>query len=183
MSNDNGSPPDDNADAAGEVLTEIGGAPPENGGDTSATATASSISETARVLLASPPTHPERRGSGFFSLAGGGTAHGQDVEPLSVWGAGRTVPMDLGDLASTLDRESPRPETDLTSAIHGVMGAHKEALENSVRAQLGAASQSQDALAQSMDRRLEAQEASFRAALRHKLNLLERGTERPGGVQ
>ena len=75
MSNDNGSTPDDNADAAGEVLTEIGGAPPENGGATSATATASSISETARVLLASPPTHPERRGSGFFSLAGGGTAH------------------------------------------------------------------------------------------------------------
>ena len=79
MSNDNGSTPDDYADAAGEVLTEIGGAPPENGGATSATATASSISETARVLLASPPTHPERRGSGFFPLAGGGTAHGQDV--------------------------------------------------------------------------------------------------------
>ena len=161
MSNDNGSTPDDNADAAGEVLKEIGVAPPENGGGTSATATASSISETARVLLASPPTHPERRGSGFFPLAGGGTAHGQDVEPLRVWGAGRTVPMDLGELTSTQDRESPRPETDLTSAIHGVMGAHKEALENSVRAQLGAASQSQDALAQTMDRRLEAQGARW----------------------
>ena len=139
---DNGSTPDDIAAAAGEILTEIGVAPTENGGGTSATATASSISETARVLLASPPTHPERRGSGFFPLAGGGTAHGQDVEPLSVWGAGRTDPLDLGELASTLDRESPRPETDLTSAIHGVMGAHKEALENSVREQLGAASQS-----------------------------------------
>ena len=46
MSNDNGSTPDDNADAAGEVLTEIGGG-------TSATATASSLGETARVLLAS----------------------------------------------------------------------------------------------------------------------------------
>ena len=81
--------------------------------------------------------NPERRGSNFFPLAGGGTAHGQDAEPLSVWGAGRTDPLDLGELASSLDRESPRPETDLTSAIHGVMGAHKEALENSVRAQLG----------------------------------------------
>ena len=49
MSNDNGSPPDDNADAAGEVLKEIGVDPPENGGGTSATATASSISETALV--------------------------------------------------------------------------------------------------------------------------------------
>ena len=77
MSNDNGSTPDDIADAAGESLKEIGVAPPENGGGTSATATASSISETARVLLASPPTHPERRGSGFFPLAGGGPAHGQ----------------------------------------------------------------------------------------------------------
>ena len=129
MPYDDGSPPDDIAAAAGEVLTEIGGG-------TSATATASSLGETARVLLASPSTHPERRGSNFFPLAGGGTAHGQDAEPLRVWGAGRTVPMDLGELASTLDRESPRPETDLTSAIHGVMGAHKEALENSVRAQL-----------------------------------------------
>ena len=66
MSNDNGSPPDDNADAAGEVLTEIGGAPPENGGDTSATATASSISETARVLLASPPRYSSVR---FYNAA------------------------------------------------------------------------------------------------------------------
>ena len=82
MSNDNGSTPDDNADAAGEVLTEIGGAPPENGGATSATATASSISETARVLLASPPTRPERQGSDFFTLAGGGTAHGHVIGPF-----------------------------------------------------------------------------------------------------
>jgi hypothetical protein len=46
MPYDNGSPPDDIAAAAGEVLTEIGGG-------TSATATASSLGETARVLLAS----------------------------------------------------------------------------------------------------------------------------------
>ena len=63
MSNDNGSTPDDIADAAGESLKEIGVDPPENGDGTSATATASSISETARVLLASPPTHP--RGVSF----------------------------------------------------------------------------------------------------------------------
>ena len=72
MSYDNGSPPDDIAAAAGEVLTEIGAAPTENGGGTSATATASSLGETARVLLASPSTHPERRGSNFFPLAGWG---------------------------------------------------------------------------------------------------------------
>ena len=53
MPYDNGSPPDDIAAAAGEVLTEIGAAPTENGGGTSATATASSLGETARVLLAS----------------------------------------------------------------------------------------------------------------------------------
>ena len=75
---------------------------------------------------------PAARGASL----GGGTAHGQDAEPLSVWGEGRTEPLDLGELTSSLDRASPRPETDLTSAIHGVMGAHKEALENSVRAQL-----------------------------------------------
>ena len=46
-----------------EILTEIGVAPTENGGGTSATATASPLGETARVLLASPSTHPERRGS------------------------------------------------------------------------------------------------------------------------
>ena len=37
MPYDNGSPPDDIAAAAGEVLTEIGAAPTENGGGTSAT--------------------------------------------------------------------------------------------------------------------------------------------------
>ena len=89
MSNDNGSTPDDNADAAGEVLKEIGVAPPENGGGTSATATASSLGETARVLLASPSTHPERRGScrgsDFFPLAGEETAHGQDLESSDLY--------------------------------------------------------------------------------------------------
>ena len=77
MSYDNGSPPDDIAAAASEVLTEIGVAPTENGSGTSATATASSLGETARVLLASPSTHPERRGSNFIPLAGEETAHGQ----------------------------------------------------------------------------------------------------------
>ena len=59
MPNDNGSTPDDIADAAGESLKEIGVAPPENGGGTSATATASSLGETARVLLAPPSTPPD----------------------------------------------------------------------------------------------------------------------------
>ena len=49
---DNGSTPDDIAAAASEIPTEIGAAPPENGGGTSATASASSLGETARVLLA-----------------------------------------------------------------------------------------------------------------------------------
>ena len=78
MPYDNGSPPDDIAAAAGEVLTEIGGG-------TSATATASSLGETARVLLASPSTHPERRGSDFFPLAGEETAHGQDLESSDLY--------------------------------------------------------------------------------------------------
>ena len=86
MPYDNGSsPPDDIAAAAGEVLTEIGAAPPENGGGTSATATASSLGETARVLLASPSTHPERRGSDFFPLAREETAHGQDLESSALY--------------------------------------------------------------------------------------------------
>ena len=59
MPNDNGSTPDDIADAAGESLKEIGVAPPENGGGTSATASASSLGETARVLLAPPSTPPD----------------------------------------------------------------------------------------------------------------------------
>ena len=45
---DNGSTPDDIAAAAGEISTEIGAAPPENGGGTSATASASSLGATAR---------------------------------------------------------------------------------------------------------------------------------------
>ena len=53
---DNGSTPDDIAAAASEIPTEIGAAPPENGGGTSATASASSLGETARVLLAPPST-------------------------------------------------------------------------------------------------------------------------------
>ena len=56
---DNGSTPDDIAAAAGEISTEIGAAPPENGGGTSATASASSLGETARVLLAPPSTPPD----------------------------------------------------------------------------------------------------------------------------
>ena len=72
---DNGSTPDDIAAAASEIPTEIGAAPPENGGGTSATAPASPLEETARVLLASPPTHPERRGSNFFPLAGEEPVH------------------------------------------------------------------------------------------------------------
>ena len=65
MSYDNGSPPDDIADAAGEGLTEIGAAQNANGGGTSAVATALPLAATARVLLASPSTTVERRGSDF----------------------------------------------------------------------------------------------------------------------
>ena len=56
---DNGSTPDDIAAAAGEVLTEIGAAPTENGGGTSATATASSLGETLRDGVCAGPTSPE----------------------------------------------------------------------------------------------------------------------------
>ena len=52
MPYDNGSPPDDIAAAAGEVLTEIGGG-------TSATATASSLGETLRDGACAGPTSPE----------------------------------------------------------------------------------------------------------------------------
>ena len=76
MPYDNGSPPDDIAAAAGEVLTEIGAAPTENGGGTSATATASSLGETARVLLAPPSTPPDD-----LANAAGETSTGFGVGP------------------------------------------------------------------------------------------------------
>ena len=110
MSYHNGSPPDDIADAAGEGLTEIGAAQNANGGGTSAVATALPLAATARVLLASPSTTVERRGSDFFPIAGAAPAHGlagaprQDDAPLR----GRTGPMDLGELAPSKGGESPR---------------------------------------------------------------------------
>ena len=63
MAYDDGSPPDDLANAAGEISTEIGVGPDENGDGTSADAPASPLAETARVQIAYPTPPPVRWGS------------------------------------------------------------------------------------------------------------------------
>ena len=81
---DNGSTPDDIAAAASEIPTEIGAAPPENGGGTSATASASSLGETARVLLAPPSTPPDD-----LANAAGETSTGFGVATWSLMSANK----------------------------------------------------------------------------------------------
>ena len=60
MAYDDGSPPDDLANAAGEISTEIGVGPDENGDGTSADAPASPLAETARVQIAYYPLSTPR---------------------------------------------------------------------------------------------------------------------------
>ena len=81
MAYDDGSPPDDLANAAGEISTEIGVGPDENGDGTSADAHASPFAETARVQIAYPTPHL-RFARAVAAVATTLTSHAETSSPL-----------------------------------------------------------------------------------------------------